>query len=207
MMKTILRNSDHVAFYVGEQLDLTPEGLRGLDWIDPAFTPATATAVDLTLPEDFLPGAYAYDGGWSVVNQALIDAHNALASAQLSLAVAALVRQIDGAVDAIYASAVGNRATEYQKAEEQARSYRAADYAGDGPKAVAAWANAAGNSARWAADDIIATADAWHTAEDTIRDARLMCKQRARNAKTEEALETVRTQWTAFLAQIQAQLG
>lgn len=118
-----------------------------------------------------------------------------------------ILRQIDGDVDAIYAAAVGNRATEYQKSEEQARSYRAADYAGDGPKAVTAWANATGNSARWAADDIIATADAWHTAEDTIRDVRLMCKQRARNAQTEEALEAVRIQWAAFLAQIRAQLG
>lgn len=207
MMKTILRNSDHVAFYVGEHLDLTAEGLRGPDWIDPALTTETASVHDLTLPVGFLPGAYAYDGEWSVANQEIVDSHNALVIAQLALDAAALVLQIDGDVDAIYASAVGNRATEYQKAEEQARAFRATGYEGNVPKAVASWANATGNSARWAADDIITTADAWHTAEDTIRDVRLMCKQRARNAQTEEALEMVRIQWTAFLAQIRAQLG
>ncbi len=126
---------------------------------------------------------------------------------EFAASIADVVRQIDADTDALYATVLGLRTTEYQKAEDQARAYRAAGYVGDGPKAVAAWANATGESAQWAADDIIATADAWHTAEDAIREQRLMCKQLARNATTDATLNLVRIQWFAFLTQIRAQLN
>lgn len=206
-MKTIIRNSDNVAVYVGDNLTLTGEGLRGLNWIDPSLTTDTATVYDLALPEGFVVGAYAYDGQWSVVHQDLIDALDAEIVARQAAVVAAFISKIDADVDAIYAFAVGNRTTEYQKAEAQARAYRATGYEGVVPQAVASWVKATGKSAQWAADDIIETADAWHAAEDTIRDVRLACKEAARNAKTETELTEVRNQWSAFVTQMRAQLS
>ena len=52
-MKTIIRNTDKLALYTGDHLNLTTEGLRGPGWIDPSLTPDTATALDLTLPDGF----------------------------------------------------------------------------------------------------------------------------------------------------------
>ena len=77
-MKTVIRNSDHLAVYAGDDLTLTAEGVRGPGWIDPSLTTDTATLLDLTLPEGFIPGAYAYVGGaWVVADQEIVDTHNA----------------------------------------------------------------------------------------------------------------------------------
>jgi hypothetical protein len=163
----------------------------------PDFDPMTHA-----LEENYIEDDDCYRQTWTVV-----ELSPSQRAEKLAIASSTIILRIDQDVDAVYASAVGNRATEYQKAEEQARSYRAVGYSGDVPKAVAAWANATGKSAQWAADDIIATADAWHAAEDAIREQRLMCKQLARNATTDAALNLVRIQWSAFLTQIRAQLS
>lgn len=165
--------------------------------------PANAVFVD---PPVITGGAVArWSGdGWDVLAE-----RPPISSVEESVAmvVKTVTQQIDMEVDAIYAFAVGNRTTEYQKAEAQARAYRAAGYGGETPNAVASWAKATGKSTQWAADDIIATADAWHTAEDTIRDVRLACKEAARNSKTEIELAAVRSQWSAFVTRMRAQLG
>lgn len=207
-MQTIIRNSDSVAVYVGNALNLTAQGLRGPDWIDPSLTTSTATVVDVPLPGDFLPGAYAYiDEAWVVADQSILDAHNAEVAAQLLAAITQAVIRIDATADAIYAAALGNRATEYAEAEAQATEYKTAGYTGTVPAYVQAWATATGKTAQWAADDILATAATWRTAQTAIRAQRLICKQHAKAATTQSALDAVAVQWGAFVAQVKVQLG
>ena len=99
-MKTVIRNSDHLAVYAGDNLTLTAEGVRGPDWIDPALTAETATLRDLTLPDGFVPCAYAFDGGWSVVNQPLIDAEMARLAAESATQTQRALAEVEAALDA-----------------------------------------------------------------------------------------------------------
>lgn len=106
-----------------------------------------------------------------------------------------LVHLVDRAISAIDSAAddarseVISRQTntlEYQRVEMQARSFRSAGYPDtDVPSGVASWASAKyrdGWTARQAADDIIATADAWYGLLDGIRDLRLHAKEDVRHA-------------------------
>lgn len=120
--------------------------------------------------------------------------------------IAALIRQIDADADAIYIAALGNRATEYAEAESQAQAFKDAGYAGDIPAYVQAWADATGKTAQWAADDILATAAAWRTAQTAIRANRLACKEAARKAEAFETIEAVTAQWQAFIVAVREQL-
>jgi hypothetical protein len=120
---------------------------------------------------------------------------------------AVLVKQIDADADSIYAAALGNRATEYAEAEAQAQVYKDAGYVGDAPDYVQSWADAAGLTTQAAADDILATAAAWRTAQEAIRANRLSCKQAAKAAATSEALAAVAATWSAFVVAIKALLG
>lgn len=125
--------------------------------------------------------------------------------ASLADSIAALVKQIDADADVIYAAALGNRATEYAQAETEAQAFK--DNCGAVPPYVQAWATATGKSASWAADNILATATAWLTAQTAIRTNRLALKESAKRAADVEALNAVRAQWSAFIAAIKAQLG
>lgn len=120
---------------------------------------------------------------------------------------ATLAKQIDADADAIYAAALGNRATEYAEAETQAQAFKDAGYAGDVPAYVQSWADTAGLTTKAAADNILATAAAWRTAQEAIRAKRLACKQSAKAAKTGEALAVVAAEWGVFVTAIKAQLG
>ena len=99
-MKTVIRNSDHLAVYAGDGLVLTAEGVRGPDWIDPALTTATASLLDLTLPDGFTPCAYAFDVEWSIVNQPLLDAEAARRAAESAAQTQRGLAEIEAAIDA-----------------------------------------------------------------------------------------------------------
>jgi hypothetical protein len=120
---------------------------------------------------------------------------------------AAAVKTIDTDADAIYRAVLGERAEEYRIAEEEARAFAMASYAGPPPASVAAWASAKGWTAQAACDDIMATADAWRSANASIRTARLAHKVRAGTAVDVAAVTTVLTSWAATLAAIRAGLG
>lgn len=121
--------------------------------------------------------------------------------------IAALVNEIDNDADAIYSAALGNRATEYAEAEAQAQVFADVGYAGSVPAYVQAWADASDETAKWAADDILATAGAWRAAQIAIRTKRMTAKAGARAAAEIDRLEAVKVEWKAFVVAIRAQLG
>jgi len=100
---------------------------------------------------------------------------------------------IDAAGEAVRMAVITKltQTSEYQRAEQHAREYRAAGYLeGEDayvPPAVASWAQAKwreGWTARQAADDILATADSWYAVLDDIRALRLANKEDVRAASS-----------------------
>jgi hypothetical protein len=102
--------------------------------------------------------------------------------------VVAAIDRIDSAADAARMAVIAKQTNtpEYQRAEAQARAFKAAGYpAGDVPRNVAGWVAAKWRdemTAQQAADDIIATADRWYQLLDDIRDMRLAAKEDVRHA-------------------------
>ena len=116
----------------------------------------------------------------------------------------ALLLKIDADTDAIYRAVQGERATEYLLAESDAKAYKAAGYTGTVPDSVASWASAKGQTATWAADDILTTATGWRQAQSSIRATRLACKEQARVAND---MAPIVTQWASFVVAIKTALG
>ena len=96
---------------------------------------------------------------------------------------AQLCQQVDIAADAARRAVAGDplRAVEYDKAAEQAQAFAAAEYLGDVPPMVAAWA-IGGRTAQQAADSILAEAAQYNTALVQLRTVRLNAKELIRNA-------------------------
>lgn len=187
----------------------------------------TVTDVRQTHPKDYFVEAFAaqfvvipdhVENGWTfdgseytappapyVPSQEELDAIAAAESARvLTAARANLIRQIDADTDAIYRAVQGDRAMEYVLAESDAKAYKSAGYTGTVPGSVASWASAKGQTATWAADDILTTATGWRQAQSSIRATRLTCKEQARAATD---LAPVVAQWAGFLVTVKAALG
>lgn len=117
---------------------------------------------------------------------------------------AANIIKIDADVDAIYAQAIGNRATEYSEAEVQASAYKAAGYTGDVPAYVAIWVatNTKGfTTAKQSADDILSQAVAWRGAAEAMRSQRLSCKK-----EIIDGVPMAMEKWSGFVKAIRTQI-
>ena len=204
-MNLILRTSDSVVIYAGDQFKLTETGVTGDNYLDPSLTPANASQVVATgaFPATYISGCYTYvNGVWTVVT-----GKEAMVAAALAPLKAAFIKKVDTDVDAIYDAAVGNRGPEYDQASLDANAFKAASYGGTIPSSVSSWATAKGWSAQVAADDIIAAAARLAAARDAIRAQRLLRKEQAKATTDSTALETVSAQWVGFVAAVRSQLG
>jgi len=115
---------------------------------------------------------------------------------------------IDDAANAARAAVLARQTNneEYHRVEPQARAFKDAGYpAGAVPSGVASWARAKWRqnwTAQDAADDIIATADAWITLLDKIRDIRLYAKEDVRHATNGPAIAVIVEQFKVDLANV-----
>lgn len=114
-------------------------------------------------------------------------------------------------VDAVVWDAVGNRTEEYKEAEADARTYKAGSYVGNAPDSIACYAlhNPTGveQTGRWAADDIIARADAFASAKLAMRENRFASQSAMRAATTLAELDAATAAWTSFITGLRTQLG
>ena len=122
------------------------------------------------------------------------------------------VSKIDRDADAIRVAVIGERATEYQTAYDEATAFKAAGYSGTVPPTVQSWvdAKAAGGvtwAAQQAADDILATAAAWTSAQYAIRANRLKAKEQAKAAADAAGVSAALAAWATFPSAIRAQPG
>jgi len=113
-------------------------------------------------------------------------------------------------VDAVTADAVGNRVEEYRDAEAAARAYAAAGYQGDVDLSVSSYAqyNPTGEvqTSQWAADQIIARADAFRAAQKEMRAKRFESQAAIRAAATKDELDAALAVWDQFMADIRSAL-
>lgn len=123
-------------------------------------------------------------------------------AALLAEAKASAHTSIDAAAGQIVRDVVGDRAEEYRQAEDEAKAWAAAQYAGNAPPSVASWAVASGLTPQAACDSILAQAAAWRGALQAIRAARLQLKALATIGKPELAL----AQWAEFERGMRAML-
>lgn len=116
--------------------------------------------------------------------------------------------QINNDDNKIYADVVGNKTTEYLKAAEDARAFKAAGYpANDVPDYVQSWAEAKLWTATQACDDILNQELLWQGAAKLIRDYRLKAKESVKRSTTIEEVETAMATWNSFVRNIRTQLG
>lgn len=169
------------------------------DQVIPKHVVAGATLVTVaSLPADYAPGLYTYDNGFVPVP---VD------SAVLAAKKAEFILKIDADADALILQVIGQKGFEYLKAEEQANAYIAANYLGTVPQYVQEWATIKGQTTRWAADNIAATATAWRNASDSLRFNRLQHKENVQNATSIVGLDSIYASWLAFLAGLKQSLG
>ena len=127
---------------------------------------------------------------------------------KLAACKAASLAEIDADVDLIYGTIMGNRQSEYAMAEADALSYKAAAYpATPVPSSVQSWATAKNQTTTWAADNILATATSWRTAQANLRANRLGKKELVRACSTAAAVSVVMASWTGFVAAMRGALG
>lgn len=151
------------------------------------------------------------DGQWVRQWEVLALSPGEVASA-LSTATRALALRIDAEADAIRNAVLGGRTTEYQAAEADALAFKAAGYAGPVPPGVKSWLDAktavgAGWTAQQCADDILATAASWRSAEAAIRSNRLLRKLQAEAATTQAGIDAADAAWGVFTAAVKVRLG
>lgn len=120
---------------------------------------------------------------------------------------AEFLTQTDTECDDIYFAVMGFRDVEYINAEAQALAYQVAGYTGTVPTLVAAYASGAGITAQAAAEYTLQLAAAWRPAMQAIRAYRTAAKTATLAATNEQELDVAKAAWTAFVANIRAQLG
>jgi hypothetical protein len=116
------------------------------------------------------------------------------------------ISRIDAEADAIIRDCIGERATQYQRAEAQARSH-VANQSGPVPNMIAALMPIKNQTALQVAREIIAQADAWVIADNAIYSNRISAKEIVRNASDDVAANSGLTAWTQFRNAIRSQLG
>ena len=141
-------------------------------------------------------------------HSALIAAREAAQlAANPTLAKSTFIKQVDQDADTIIKSVMGERATEYLLAEQEATAFKAAGYAGSVPSSVSSEATAKGTTPTAACDSILATAAGWRTAQAALRAQRLLAKASASSAIDAATLDAVKGQWATFTVALKAQLG
>lgn len=203
-MKIIKRKSDNVIIFKGDDLKLDKSGCTGKGW---AFNKIPSS--DLVLeevqefPAGFLVGACSYSyGEWSKT-----DAGTEINNKEFDGSIDKALSEIDSLSDELVNSLIGRRDTEYLMAEKQAQAYIDAKYKGETFPYVSSWAKAKNQTEKWAADNIIETANSWRSTQSDVREKRLAHKERIRLSETiEEINETLRS-WYNYIDSVKLNLG
>jgi hypothetical protein len=116
-----------------------------------------------------------------------------------------LCAEIDAAADAARRAVAGDplRAVEYDRAASEAQAFAAAEYQGEAPPMVAAWA-INGRTAQQAADDILREAAQYNGALVQLRTVRLQAKEQIRTFMAANQIEEAQLLAEQTIAAIEA---
>lgn len=188
--------------------DSTERQQAGIVYLDDPVPPLVAIGQRAVLA-GFVESDGVWQASWQV--EAVPDSEQATAAQAFSVAKAAAIDKAFTDVDHVTRAAIGDRVEEYRQAEEEARAYRLAGYTGEVSLDISAYAehNSTGakQTNRWAADGIIARADAFRQAQTTMRAGRFEYQAKMRDARDAAGLDKVLEAWNAFIAGVRQALG
>ena len=118
-----------------------------------------------------------------------------------------MLAQVDTDTDALYQQTLGNKGSEYEATEAQARVFEAAEWQGTPGELVRVWAEIKGWSDQQAAEDILRGANRWRATQVSIRAARLRAKETLRTASDSAGIDSAYATWLQFLAHIPSELS
>lgn len=104
-----------------------------------------------------------------VAGEAVVDVNRLVIDAENALSKEALILIIDSGVDSIYAKAIGNRQSVYDRAYKEASAFKELNYTGTVPPMVLSEVDAKLISPQAATDNILAQATAWLQLQVAIR--------------------------------------
>jgi hypothetical protein len=175
--------------------------------IDPVPPEVTTTQKAVQNGFEFANGVWT--AKWEISEQTAEEL--AATASALTAACVAAVAKTYADVDSVVRDAVGLRFEEYKDAEIDARAFAASGYAGDAPESVACHARSnptgVAQTDQWAADQIIARADAFAAAKLSMRSNRMDRQADMRAATTASELASAGAAWDSFIATTRAQLG
>ncbi len=177
--------------------------LDGYAWLDvnvaPSFDPLTQELVSN-------PVATYVDDQW-VADYLVVDLPPEVVSSKLEDKRVKMLAQVDTDTDALYQQTLGNKGSEYEATEAQARAFEAADWQGIPGELVRVWAEIKGWTDQQAAEDILTGANRWRAAQVSIRAARLRAKETLRTASDSAGIDSAYATWLQFLAHIPSELS
>lgn len=157
--------------------------------------------------QELIRDGYVFIGGVPTKNWKTVDLNSQeIANKLEDIRTKSLVK-INADDNRIYADVIGNKSTEYTRAEAAATIWKSVNYQGQAPEPVQSWADAKNKTARWACDDILNQATLWLQASDLIRRNRLKAKEAVRAANTIDEVRLAMAHWDAFVVSIRTQLG
>ena len=139
--------------------------------------------------------AWTVDGNTPDISTSLSD--------QMTLA----LRKTDLDTNSIYYEFIGNRATDYSMADEDALAYKNAGFSGPVPESVLSWAATNEVTPRQAAEAVLLIASQWRTAQEDIRRERLFRKKQIRIATSTQGIEDALSSWKTFVIGIRQHLN
>ena len=177
--------------------------LEGYAWLDvnvaPSFDPYTQELVTS-------PVATYVDGQW-VADYLVVDLPPEVVSSKLEDKRAKMLAQVGTDTDALYQQTLGNKGSEHEATEAQARAFEAAEWQGTPGELVRVWAEIKGWTDQQAAEDILTEANRWRAAQVSIRAARLRAKETLRTASDSAGIDSAYATWLQFLAHIPSELS
>ena len=169
--------------------------LDGYAWLDvnvmPSFDPFTQELVSN-------PVASYVNGEW-VADYLVVDLAPEVVLSKLEDKRASLLTQVDIDTDTLYQQTLGNKGSEYEATEAQARTYQASDWQDSPGALITVWAQVKGWTNQQAAEDILQEANRWRAAQLAIRAARLQAKESLHNAHTKEDIDLAYATWQGFM--------
>lgn len=203
-MNIVKRKSDNVVIFSGDDITLDKSGCRGDGWVFNKIDPEEMMIEKVDyLPEGFFVGFWMYsDGVWSKTAEGSSNDVRELTDKQN-----AALMEIDLVSDDLVNKVIGRRDIEYLMAEKQAQSYIDSGYKGNTFPYVSSWAKAKDETDKWAADNIIETANNWRDIQSDVREKRLAHKEMIRSSETIDSINETLGSWYNYINSVKIGLG
>ena len=129
--------------------------------------------------------------------------YDEIISSELLEAKTESILKINADTDALIKEVIGERANEYEIAEKEAATFKAAGYPStDVPSSVSSDAIANGRTNQEACDLIITMSTDWRTMQAALRANRLLVKAKVKNATDIAELAIIELDWRKALAEL-----